>query len=179
MNFEETHIKGTFLVTPQIFGDDRGYFCETFKKGEFDDRVGRVDFIQDNESQSSRGVLRGLHFQKGEYAQAKLVRVIRGAVLDVAVDIRPDSPTFGKHFAVELTGENKLQLFIPRGMAHGFVVLRDDTVFTYKVDNVYSPQNESGIRYDDPDLDIDWLLPGTELILSEKDKRLEYFGNIF
>lgn len=179
MNFEETHIKGTFLVTPQVFGDSRGYFCETFKKGEFDDRVGRVDFIQDNESQSSRGVLRGLHFQKGEYAQAKLVRVIRGAVLDVAVDIRPDSPTFGKHFAVELTGENKLQLFIPRGMAHGFVVLRDDTVFTYKVDNVYSPQNESGIRYDDPDLDIDWLLPGTELILSEKDKRLEYFGNIF
>ena len=179
MNFEETHIKGTFLVTPQVFGDSRGYFCETFKKGEFDDRVGRVDFIQDNESQSSRGVLRGLHFQKGEYAQAKLVRVIRGAVLDVAVDIRPDSPTFGKHFAVELTGENKLQLFIPRGMAHGFVVLRDDTVFTYKVDNVYSPRNESGIRYDDPDLDIDWLLPGTELILSEKDKRLEYFGNIF
>ena len=179
MNFEETHIKGTFLVTPQVFGDSRGYFCETFKKGEFEDRVGRVDFIQDNESQSSRGVLRGLHFQKGEYAQAKLVRVIRGAVLDVAVDIRPDSPTFGKHFAVELTGENKLQLFIPRGMAHGFVVLRDDTVFTYKVDNVYSPQNESGIRYDDPDLDIDWLLPGTELILSEKDKRLEYFGNIF
>ena len=179
MNFEETHIKGTFLVTPQVFGDSRGYFCETFKKGEFEDRVGCVDFIQDNESQSSRGVLRGLHFQKGEYAQAKLVRVIRGAVLDVAVDIRPDSPTFGKHFAVELTGENKLQLFIPRGMAHGFVVLRDDTVFTYKVDNVYSPQNESGIRYDDPDLDIDWLLPGTELILSEKDKRLEYFGNIF
>ena len=179
MNFEETHIKGTFLVTPQVFGDSRGYFCETFKKGEFEDKVGRVDFIQDNESQSSRGVLRGLHFQKGEYAQAKLVRVIRGAVLDVAVDIRPDSPTFGKHFAVELTGENKLQLFIPRGMAHGFVVLRDDTVFTYKVDNVYSPQNESGIRYDDPDLDIDWLLPGTELILSEKDKRLEYLGNIF
>ncbi|MDR2466932.1 MAG: dTDP-4-dehydrorhamnose 3,5-epimerase [Prevotellaceae bacterium] len=179
MNFEETYIKGTFLVTPQVFGDSRGYFCETFNQREFEKHICRVEFIQDNESQSSRGVLRGLHFQKGEYAQAKLVRVICGAVLDVAVDIRRDSPTFGKHFAVELSAENKRQLFIPRGMAHGFAVLRDNTVFAYKVDNIYSPANESGIRYDDPDLAIDWRLPRAELLLSEKDKRLEYFGNIF
>lgn len=179
MRFEETGIKGVYLIMPEVFGDSRGYFFESFKKSEFEKHVGTVDFIQDNESKSSRGVLRGLHFQKGEYAQAKLVRVISGAVLDVVVDIRPDSPTFGAHFSAELTGDNKHQLFVPRGMAHGFVVLQDNTVFAYKVDNIYSPQNESGIRFDDPDLAIDWQIPANALILSAKDQKLERFKDLF
>jgi dTDP-4-dehydrorhamnose 3,5-epimerase len=172
MEFKEVFIKGVFLIKPKIFGDSRGYFLESFNKKEFEENVGVVNFVQDNESKSSFGVLRGLHFQKGEYAQAKLVRVINGAVLDVIVDIRPDSPTFGKHFSVELTEENKLQLFLPKGMAHGFVVLKNDTIFAYKVDNIYSPENESGIIYNDPYLSIDWQLPESSLILSEKDKNL-------
>jgi dTDP-4-dehydrorhamnose 3,5-epimerase len=172
MIFEELFIKGAFLLKPKVFGDSRGYFFESFNMKEFEKAIGVVNFVQDNESKSSAGVLRGLHFQKGEYAQAKLVRVIKGAVLDVIVDIRPDSPTFGKHFSVELTEENKLQLFLPRGMAHGFVVLENDTVFAYKVDNIYSPENESGIIYNDPDLSINWQLPESSLILSEKDKKL-------
>ncbi|MDR0385107.1 MAG: dTDP-4-dehydrorhamnose 3,5-epimerase [Prevotellaceae bacterium] len=172
MEFKEIFIKGAFLLKPKIFGDSRGYFFESFNKKEFEENIGAVNFVQDNESESSVGVLRGLHFQKGKYAQAKLVRVIKGAVLDVIVDIRPDSPTFGKHFSIELTEKNKLQLFLPRGMAHGFVVMENNTVFAYKVDNVYSPENESGILYNDPDLSINWQLPESSLILSDKDKKL-------
>jgi dTDP-4-dehydrorhamnose 3,5-epimerase len=179
MEFKEIFIKGAFLLTPKVFGDSRGYFLESFNKNGFEENIGAVNFMQDNESKSSAGVLRGLHFQKGEYAQAKLVRVIKGAVLDVIVDIRPDSPTCGKHFSIELTEENKLQLFLPKGMAHGFVVLKDDTIFAYKVDNVYSPENESGIIYNDPDLSIDWKLPESSLILSEKDKKLSRFKEVF
>ncbi|MDR0726225.1 MAG: dTDP-4-dehydrorhamnose 3,5-epimerase [Prevotellaceae bacterium] len=175
MIFEEVFIKGAFLLKPKVFGDSRGYFFESFNVKEFEAAIGAVNFVQDNESKSSAGVLRGLHFQKGEYAQAKLVRVIKGAVLDVIVDIRPDSQTFGKHFSVELTEENKQQLFVPRGMAHGFAVLEDDTIFAYKVDNIYSPENESGIIYNDPDLSINWQLPESSLILSEKDKKLLMF----
>jgi dTDP-4-dehydrorhamnose 3,5-epimerase len=172
MEFQEVSIKNVFLIKPEVFGDSRGYFLESFNKKQFDENIGSVNFVQDNESKSSAGVLRGLHFQKGEYAQAKLVRVIKGAVLDVIVDIRPDSPTFGKHFSIELTDENKLQLFLPKGMAHGFVVLKNNTIFAYKVDNVYAPENESGIIYNDPDLSINWLLPESSIILSEKDKKL-------
>jgi dTDP-4-dehydrorhamnose 3,5-epimerase len=177
MQFEEVFIKGAFILKPKVFGDSRGYFFESFKKEEFEKNIGIVNFIQDNESKSSAGVLRGLHFQKGEYAQAKLVRVITGAVLDVIVDIRPTSPTFGKYFSIELTEDNKLQLFLPRGMAHGFVVLENNTVFSYKVDNIYSPENESGILYNDPLLSIDWHFTESSLILSEKDKELPLFKN--
>ncbi|MDR1169896.1 MAG: dTDP-4-dehydrorhamnose 3,5-epimerase [Prevotellaceae bacterium] len=172
MEFGEIFIKGAFLLKPKVFEDSRGYFIESFNREEFEKNISVVNFIQDNESKSSAGVLRGLHFQKGEYAQAKLVRVIKGAVLDVIVDIRPASPTFGKHFAVELTGKNKLQLFMPRGMAHGFVVLENETVFSYKVDNIYSPENESGILFNDPYLAINWQLTESSLILSEKDRKL-------
>ncbi|MDR2025998.1 MAG: dTDP-4-dehydrorhamnose 3,5-epimerase [Prevotellaceae bacterium] len=178
MKFEETFIKGAYILKPEIFGDSRGYFFESFKKEDFERNIGAVNFIQDNESKSSAGVLRGLHFQKGEYAQAKLVRVITGAVLDVIVDIRPESPTFGKHFSVRLTGDNKLQLFLPRGMAHGFVVLENDTVFSYKVDNFYSPENESGILYNDPSLSIDWQFAEPSLILSGKDKKLPLLSEL-
>lgn len=144
---------------------------ESFKKSEFEANIGRVDFVQDNESFSSRGVLRGLHFQKGEFSQAKLVRVSRGTVIDVAVDLRGGSPTFGRHVAVELSQENARQLFIPRGFAHGFVVLSDEAQFQYKVDNVYAPQSEATLRFDDPALGIDWRLPAEDLLLSEKDLR--------
>ncbi|MDR1886657.1 MAG: dTDP-4-dehydrorhamnose 3,5-epimerase [Prevotellaceae bacterium] len=175
MEFEEIFIRGAFVIKPGVFGDDRGYFFESFRKDEFEANIGAVNFIQDNESKSSAGVLRGLHFQKGKYAQAKLVRVIKGAVLDVIADIRPDSPTFGKYFAIELTETNKLQLFLPRGMAHGFLVTENDTVFSYKVDNIYSPENESGIIFNDPTLSIDWKLPESSLLLSDKDKKLPLF----
>ncbi len=171
MNFKELEIKGVWLLEPKRFGDHRGYFCETFKRQEFEDAVGRVEFIQDNESVSSRGVLRGLHFQRGEFSQAKLVRVSRGRVLDVAVDLRGGSPTYGKHVAVELSQENGLQLFIPRGFAHGFVVLSEIAQFQYKVDNVYAPQSEMTLKFNDPMLDIDWILPSDEMKLSEKDTR--------
>jgi dTDP-4-dehydrorhamnose 3,5-epimerase len=176
MEFEEIFIKGAFLLKPKIFEDSRGYFFESFNREEFEKNIGAVNFIQDNESKSSAGVLRGLHFQKGEYAQAKLVRVIKGAVLDVIADIRPESPTFGQHFSIKLSETNKLQLFLPRGMAHGFLVLEDETVFSYKIDNIYSPENESGILFDDPYLSIDWQFPKSSLILSEKDKKLPLFG---
>ena len=172
MIFTETDIPGVFLIKPQIYGDERGYFCEIFKQSEFEKYIGKVDFIQDNESMSSRGVLRGLHYQRGEFAQAKLVRVTKGVVLDVAVDIRRDSPYFGKHVAVTLTSANKEQLFIPRGFAHGFLVLENDTIFNYKVDNVYSPENEAGIIFNDPNIGINWQLSPSELKLSEKDKIL-------
>ena len=171
MNYRETPIKGVYVIEPRVFNDARGYFFEAFKKAEFEEIVGPVDFIQDNESKSSRGVLRGLHYQKGEWSQAKLVRVIKGRVLDVAVDIRRSSPTFGKHVMVELSEENKLQLFIPRGFAHGFLVLSEEAVFTYKVDNVYAPQAEAGIRWNDPSLGIEWPIDPQEVQTSEKDLR--------
>ena len=169
MEYQKTDIEGVFLVKPRVFGDARGYFVETWKQADVDEHVGKVTFIQDNESKSSHGVLRGLHYQKGEWSQAKLVRVIKGRVLDVAVDIRKDSPTFGKHVIAELSEENKLQLFIPRGFAHGFLVLSDEAIFTYKVDNVYAPQAEAGIRWNDPALGIEWPVDPTEVLTSEKD----------
>ncbi len=169
MEFTEQYIKGVWIIEPRRFGDARGYFMESFKKSEFQKHVGLVEFVQDNESMSSYGVLRGLHFQKGEWSQAKLVRVSSGKVIDVAVDLRKDSPTYGKHIAVELSQENGRQLYIPRGMAHGFVVLSDTAQFQYKVDNVYAPQAEATLRFDDPELGIDWRLPVEDLLLSEKD----------
>ncbi len=175
MEYRKTDIEGVYIIVPRVFCDARGYFVETWKEAEFQEHVGPVHFIQDNESQSSRGVLRGLHYQKGEWSQAKLVRVIKGVVLDVAVDIRRSSPTFGRHVMVELSGENKHQLFIPRGFAHGFMVLSDEAVFTYKVDNVYAPQAEAGIRWDDPQLGIAWPKSISEVQTSEKDLRLPLF----
>lgn len=169
MEYKETEIKGVYVIEPRVFNDSRGYFFEAFKKDEFDEHIKGVAFVQDNESKSGRGVLRGLHYQKGEYSQAKLVRVIKGCVLDVAVDIRKSSPTFGKHVMVELSEDNKRQFFIPRGFAHGFLVMSDEAIFTYKVDNVYSPQNEASIRFDDPDLGIEWPMKGEEIHTSEKD----------
>lgn len=169
MTFTEQYIKGVWIIDPVRYGDARGYFMESFKKAEFQAHVGDVEFVQDNESVSTRGVLRGLHFQRNEHAQAKLVRVSRGRVIDVIVDIRKDSPTYGKHLAVELSEDNCRQLFVPRGMAHGFIVLSDIAQFQYKVDNVYAPQAEATLRFDDPALGIDWPLLAEELNLSEKD----------
>ena len=169
MNFLETAVQGVYVIEPKVYNDARGYFFEAWKKEDFEERLGRVEFIQDNESKSSYGVLRGLHYQKGEFSQAKLVRVIKGKVLDVAVDIRRSSPTYGKHVMVELSEENKRQLFIPRGFAHGFLVLSDEAIFTYKVDNVYAPQEEAGIRWNDPQLAIEWPIDPKEVLTSEKD----------
>ena len=169
MDFKETAIKGVYIIEPRVFNDARGYFFEAWKQAEFEEHIGKVNFVQDNESKSSRGVLRGLHYQKGDYSQAKLVRVIKGCVLDVAVDIRKSSPTFGKHVMVELSGENKRQFFIPRGFAHGFLVLSDEAIFTYKVDNVYAPQADAGIRWNDPALGIEWPIDPKEVLTSEKD----------
>lgn len=169
MEFVETEIKGVWMITPVRYGDERGYFSEVWREDEFVRHIGPVHFVQDNESVSRRGVLRGLHFQAGEYSQAKLVRVSRGTVLDVVVDLRQDSPTYGRHVSVELTVSSGRQLFVPRGFAHGFVVLSDDAQFQYKVDNVYAPQSECTLRFDDPALGIDWVLPREELILSAKD----------
>ena len=157
------------MIEPTVHNDARGYFMEAWKKAEFDEHIGQVAFIQDNESKSSYGVLRGLHYQKGETSQAKLVRVIKGKVVDVAVDLRKSSPTFGKHVMVELSEENKRQFFIPRGFAHGFLVLSDEAIFTYKVDNPYSPQTDGGIRWNDPALGIKWPIDPTEVQTSEKD----------
>ena len=171
MKFSELSIKGVWLIEPRRYGDSRGYFCETFKQAEFEANVGPVTFVQDNESVSSRGVLRGLHLQRGEYSQAKLVRVSVGRVVDVAVDLRGGSPTYGQHVAVELSAENGLQLFVPRGFAHGFVVLSETAQFQYKVDNVYAPQSEMTLRFDDPALGIDWRIPREEMNLSAKDQR--------
>jgi dTDP-4-dehydrorhamnose 3,5-epimerase len=155
-----------------VFGDSRGYFYESFKQAEFDEHIGHhVEFVQENQSKSSKGVLRGLHYQKGDASQAKLVRVVKGSVLDVAVDIRKSSPTFGKYVAVELSEENNRQLFIPRGFAHGFLVLSDEAVFTYKVDNVYAPQADAGIMYNDPQVGIEWPKLDCEFLLSEKDTK--------
>lgn len=176
MNFIETAIKGVYIIEPKVFNDARGYFCETWKKEEFEANIGKVDFIQDNESKSSYGVLRGLHYQKGSFSQAKLVRVIKGKVLDVAVDIRRHSPTFGQHVMAELSEDNKRQLFIPRGFAHGFLVLSEEAIFTYKVDNVYAPQAEAGIRWNDPQLKIDWPIEKMNVITSEKDLKAPAFS---
>ena len=175
MEYIRTEIEGVFVIEPKVFNDARGYFMEAWKQAEFNEHVGKVDFIQDNESKSSFGVLRGLHFQKGAAAQAKLVRVIKGKVLDVAVDIRKSSPTFGKHVMVELSEENKRQFFIPRGFAHGFLVLSEEAIFTYKVDNPYAPQSEAGIRWDDPDLAIQWPIDPQKVQTSEKDLKQPSF----
>ena len=170
MDYKKTEIEGVYIIQPKVFKDNRGYFMETFRQSDFDAGIGRhVEFIQDNESKSSRGVLRGLHYQKGEASQAKLVRVIKGRVVDVAVDIRRSSKTFGRYVMVELSEENKTQFFIPRGFAHGFLVLSDEASFTYKVDNAYAPQQEASIRYDDPDIAIEWPMDMAEVITSEKD----------
>ena len=169
MEYIKTEIEGVFIIEPKVFNDARGYFMEAWKQAEFNEHVGKVDFIQDNESKSSYGVLRGLHYQKGASSQAKLVRVIKGKVLDVAVDIRRSSPTFGRHVMVELSEDNKRQFFIPRGFAHGFLVLSDEAIFTYKVDNAYAPQQDAGIRWNDPQLAIEWPIDPKDVLTSEKD----------
>ena len=171
MKFTKTNIPDVILIEPKVFGDDRGYFIETFRSDLFQQQTGiKTTFIQDNESRSSHGVLRGLHYQLPPYAQSKLVRVIEGKVLDIAVDIREGSPTFGQHVTAELSAENKHQLFIPRGFAHGFVVLSETAIFSYKVDNYYSPECDRGIQFDDPQLNINWQINHEQLQLSEKDK---------
>lgn len=169
MEYKETDIKGVWIIEPKVFEDARGYFMEAWKKDEFETHVGKVDFVQDNESKSSFGVLRGLHYQKGNYSQAKLVRVVKGKVVDVAVDIRRSSPTFGKYVMVELSEDNKRQFFIPRGFAHGFLVLSDEAIFTYKVDNVYAPTQEASIRWNDETLAINWPIDMSKVLTSEKD----------
>jgi len=178
MKFIKTAIPDVYIVEPSVFGDDRGYFLESFNLDKFEENVSPIKFIQDNESKSPKGVLRGLHFQKPPFNQSKLVRCIEGKVMDVAVDIRKGSPTYGKHVSVELSGENKRQLFVPRGFAHGFSVLSETAVFAYKVDNTYAPEFDSGIRYDDKDLNIDWGLTGEEVRLSVKDKNLSFFKDL-
>lgn len=170
MNVISTLIKGVFIIEPRVFNDPRGYFFESYSQKVFDEKIGPVRFVQDNESFSSYGVLRGLHFQKPPFAQSKLVRVISGRVLDIAVDIRRGSPTYGQHVAVELSGENHRQFFIPRGFAHGFVVLSETALFQYKCDNFYAPQSEGAIAWDDPALAIDWRIPADRILLSEKDR---------
>ena len=178
MNVIETGIPGLLILEPRVFGDSRGYFFEAFNRKAFTDAVGEVDFVQDNESRSSYGVVRGLHFQKGEWAQAKLVRVVEGRVLDVAVDLRPGSPTYGQHTSVELTGENHRQLFIPRGFAHGFSVLSETAVFQYKCDNYYHPEAEGAVAWDDTDLAIDWQIPADRVLLSAKDRNHPLFRDL-
>ena len=180
MTVKETNLKGCYIIKPKIFNDQRGYFFESFNLNKFNELTNsNIAFVQDNESCSSKGVLRGLHYQEYEYAQAKLVRVIKGSVLDVVVDIRENSPTFGEHFSIELSAENKTQLFIPRGFAHGFLVLEDQTIFSYKCDNYYNKAAERGIIFNDITLKIDWQFNISELILSEKDKELPTFETLF
>ena len=170
MEFIKTEIDGVWIIEPKVFNDDRGYFFESFKQAEFDKHIGyHVDFIQDNESKSSYSVLRGLHYQEGDTAQAKLVRVIKGKVVDVAVDLRKSSPTFGKYVMVELSEDNKRQFFVPRGFAHGFLVLSDEAIFTYKVDNVYSPQTEASLRWNDETVGVKWPIDVKDVVLSDKD----------
>ena len=177
MKIENTPLKDCFIIHDTVHGDARGYFIETFNQRDFAAATGlAIVFVQDNQSRSSKGVLRGLHMQKGDAAQAKLVRVIEGAVLDIAVDLRKGSPSFGQHYAIELTADNHKQFFVPSGFAHGFVVLSDAATFLYKVDKFYQPGNEVGIMYNDKDLNIDWKLPTSELIFSEKDKTLGSFA---
>lgn len=171
MKIRETDIKGLMVIEPRVFGDARGYFMESFSERKFREMTGLdVDFVQDNESRSSYGVVRGLHMQLPPHAQAKLVRVVSGRALDVAVDLREGSPTYGRHFAIELTGENHLQVYIPKGFAHGFAALSDEVVFQYKCDEYYAPDSEAAIIWNDPDLNIDWRLPAEDVIVSDKDK---------
>ena len=178
MIVEETKLKGCFTMTPKLYYDERGYFFESFNKQSFEEAIGKkINFVQDNQSLSYKGVLRALHYQIGEYAQAKLVSVIKGSVLDVVVDLRPNSHTFGEHLSMELSEKNRKQLFIPKGFAHGFLVLSNVAEFFYKCDQYYNKESEGGIIYDDPDLGIDWEFPKDQLILSEKDKTLPLFKN--
>lgn len=177
MNFIKTDIPDVVIIEPKIFGDERGYFFESFRQDQFEKHIGEVNFIQDNESKSTFGVLRGLHYQLPPFAQSKLVRVIKGKVLDVAVDIRKNSPTFGKHVTVELSEDNKRQLFIPRGFAHGFVSLSDEVIFSYKCDNYYNKESEASIMYNDETLDIDWKIKSENVLLSDKDKKHPNFEN--
>ena len=178
MKFIKTEISDVYIIEPSVFGDNRGYFLESFNLEKFEENVYPIKFVQDNESKSSKGVLRGLHFQKPPFAQAKLVRCIEGKVLDVAVDIRKNSKTYGQHVAVLLSGENKRQLFVPKGFAHGFLVLSETAVFAYKVDNTYAPEYDAGIKYDDKELNIDWGITEEEIQLSEKDKNLSFFKDL-
>ncbi len=178
MNYIQTEIEGVWLIEPKVYEDNRGYFFESFSKKDFERHIGNVNFVQENESKSTFGVLRGLHFQKGEYSQAKLVRVVTGEVLDVAVDLRRSSATFGQHISMVLSAENKRQLFIPRGFAHGYLVLSDEAVFTYKVDNYYASESEASILFSDEDLKIDWPIAEFNLILSEKDKKAPLFKEV-
>ena len=171
MNIIETEIQGVYIIEPKVFGDSRGYFFESYSRREFEAKVGPVEFVQDNESKSCYGVVRGLHFQRPPHAQAKLVRVVKGKVLDVAVDLRKDSPTYGRHVSVELSEDNHRQVFIPKGFAHGFSVLSEEAVFQYKCDDYYAPETECAIAWNDPELNIDWRIPADRVILSEKDKR--------
>ncbi|MFK2819089.1 dTDP-4-dehydrorhamnose 3,5-epimerase [Flavobacteriaceae sp. LMIT009] len=176
---EEIYLKGCFILAPTTYRDHRGLFFESYNQQAFEKIIGRkIDFIQDNHSVSNKGVLRGLHYQKGEYAQAKLIRVVKGSVLDVCVDIRPESETFGKHFSIILDGIDNKQLFIPRGFAHGFLSLEDETIFNYKCDNYYNKESEAGLRFDDPNLNIDWNFPLNNLILTEKDLQLPTLESI-
>lgn len=176
MEYIKCDIEGLVIIKPKIFGDHRGYFCETYKHEEFKKNVADVEWVQENQSMSSFGVLRGLHFQKGEFAQAKLVRVIRGKVLDVAVDLRKNSPTFGKYLAVELSEENMFQFYVPRGFAHGFLVMSEDAVFQYKVDNIYAPHEEDSLNWNDETVGIDWPIR-EDLKLSEKDMNAPSLGH--
>lgn len=178
MKVVETDIKGVFILEPQVFGDSRGYFFESFSQKQFDELVGETVFVQDNESKSSYGVVRGLHYQLPPYTQAKLVRVVKGSVWDVAVDLRKGSETYGQHIAVELSEENKRQFFIPKGFAHGFAVLSEEAIFQYKCDHYYAPGHEGGIKFDDAALGIDWRIPREEMILSEKDLQLGGFEGV-
>ena len=177
MNFIKTKIPDLIIIEPTIFGDHRGYFLESFNQRKFEKHLNKIEFVQHNESKSTKGVLRGLHFQKPPYSQAKLVRCITGRVLDVVLDIRKGSPSYGKYEIVELSGENKRQLFVPRGFAHGFVVLSEEAIISYKVDNWYAPDHESGILWNDESLNIDWKIDDSEVILSDKDKELLTFNN--
>lgn len=178
MKMTRTDIEGLVVIEPRVFGDSRGYFFESFSQREFEKEVGQVRFVQDNESKSSYGVVRGLHFQKPPHTQSKLVRVVKGCVLDVAVDLRRDSKTYGKYFSVELTEDNHLQLFIPKGFAHGFAVLSDEAVFQYKCDEFYAPESEGAIAWNDPDIGVDWQIPEDKVILSEKDKKHPSFKDL-
>jgi dTDP-4-dehydrorhamnose 3,5-epimerase len=180
LNIIETKLNGCFIVEPQVFEDERGSFFESYNKRKFEEAIGqKIDFVQDNQSMSKQGVLRGLHFQKGEQAQSKLVRVIAGEVLDVAVDLRENSPTFGQHFKLILSEKNQKMLFIPKGMAHGFVTLAENTIFAYKCDNFYHKASESGIIFDDETLNIDWKYPSDKIILNQKDSELSKFKELF
>ena len=176
MKFIKTEISDVYIIEPSVFGDSRGYFLESYNQKKFEEFIGNISFVQDNESKSSKGVLRGLHFQKPPFAQAKLVRCIEGKVLDIAVDMRKDSKTFRQHIAVELSGENKRQLFVPRGFAHGFLVLSDTAVFAYKVDNIYAPEFDAGIRWNDKELNIQWDMEDSEVMVSEKDAELPFLS---